>query len=275
MTTKTASWFDMTAADAVGAGAIGAGLGLGARGLRHILDLKNRRDVAPPVEIPAVKPNRIKMPVEVSEEEAAQLEQQGVPVTHKQAATLLDNVAMGGLGTAAAYGGWKVLDGYLDRQRRQAAQARLDKVRSRVQGLLDDQPKPMDVGLHATMKAAEDLFMAKEAGWQDIVNSLNPANMASGVASGFANLAAPIGIPLAAGAMMLGASSFNDSRDKNKYRQTAKAIRNYSEHQNDVPPEAELVPVVTHRKKNDEMMAPKLAALGARLKTVLDARSAR
>ncbi len=128
------------------------------------------------------------------------------------------------------------------------------------------------------MKAAEDHYMSKQAGWQDVLNSLNPANVGSGVASGFANLVAPIGIPLAAGAMMLGASSFNESRDKNKYRQTGKAIRNFSEHQNDIPPEAELVPVVTHRKKNDEMMAPKLAAtraLGDRLKSVLDGRSAR
>ncbi len=132
MTLKSANWFDMTASDAVGAGAIGAGLGLGARGLRHLLDLKNKRDIRPPVDITPVQPNRIKMPVEVSEDEAKELELQGVPVTHKAAATLMDNVVMGGVGTAAAVGGWKLLDGYFDRQRACRKFARGSKVCSMI-----------------------------------------------------------------------------------------------------------------------------------------------
>ncbi len=244
---KLADLVELRPSQLLGAILVGGGLGLGARGLRYMSDLYGGTDTQPPYPLPKPASNRVKVPMPVSSQEMSELEASGVPVRHitKSAATLVDNLLMGLAGTGAAVGGWKLLDNHLDNQRRMAAQKKLDAVRLRVSGLLDDSPLSQDIPLHAQMKAAEDAYFSKKASLGDIL-----ASIAGKAGVGVANIFSPMGYPLAIGGTLLGLSAFNQTVGQNKYRQGAKEISDFARSRAARPPEAEVEPVYEEEEKN-------------------------
>ncbi len=240
-------WFNPQPADYIGTGLAGIGLGLGARGIRHLLDLRKKRDLPP--EVPAVPSNRTPLPVEVSPEEATQLEQSGVTVKH--AATFLDNMARGALLVPAAYAGWSMLDSHLAAKRKALAQKGIDSARARLQGLMSDQPLPEDQGLHSAMKVAEAHYFGEEKRAWDVGDI--PAAAAQGVANSSA--VNWLGWPLGISGALLGLSAYNRVQGDNKYRKSVGALNDYVQHQPARPAEAEIQPVV-HDKKKEEPLQP-------------------
>jgi hypothetical protein len=217
----------------------------------------------------------IKVPVEVSPEEAEQMKANGIQI-RKKLAGFVGDVATGAVGTAGAYGGWKLLDSYLENRRRDRVKGELEQTRNRVQRLLEDNPMGPDAPLHATMKAAEDLWFDKSAAFDWTVP--NFASAAGGAALRGADSvlgATGLGIPLGIFGSLAAMSAYNESR-KNKYDQASNAIHGFYEHQKEQFPQAELEPVVTeHKHPQPHPGEPKLAALGARLKGRLNGGSAR
>ncbi len=235
---KNAEWMNPTASEYIGTGLAGLGMGLGARGLRHLLDLRKKRDLPP--EVPAIPGHRTPVPVEVSPEEAAQLEQSGVTVKHAE--TFLDNVAKGALLVPTAYAGWKLLDSHLANSRKAIAQKRLDAARGRLQGLMDDEPMAVDQPLHATMKAAEAHYFAKQAG-----------PVSDGL-SGVVNSQSWLGWPLGISSALLGLSAYNRAQTENKAHKTLSQLKGFQQNRDTVPAEAEIEPVV-HDRKNEQVIA--------------------
>lgn len=302
MPLKIAEWSNMSARDILGVVLAAGAAGAGTRLLRNAYDLTTGRDVNPPAPLPQVTPAVASVPTKVTPEEAAELERQGVHVKHrpapaspkpvgaipapmgdeplpayaphgaaKTAGTFLDNLALSVAGTGAAYGGWKLLDNHFDEQRRAAAQKKLDAVRGRITNLLNNTPAPIDVPLHAQMKAAEDLYFkgaectfpggpngcpkcgkefdSKEHTCEPKASlpkvAWNPVgSLMSGAASGVLNLAAPWAIPIGIGGTALGLAAYNESKKQNKYQQASKAIRQYYDSRRVTPPQAEIEPYV-------------------------------
>lgn len=223
--------------DIVKALAIGGATGLGARGIKQMFDASRGSDLGAGVNLPKLQPASAKIPVPVTPEEAAELEAQGIVVKRmrKAASDFVNNFMLGGIGTAAAYGGWKVLDNSLDAKRRSAAQAKLDSARKRVEMLLSDQPLGADLGLHAQMKAAEDLFFSKKAFLGDLIG---------GVGTSFLDMLAPLAVPVGVGAAAMGIGAYNQSQSQNKSQAAMKAIKEQYQRQPEQSPEAELEPVL-------------------------------
>lgn len=218
---------------------IGGGIGIGARGVKHVSDMMQNRDIKPPVDLPRTPSSSVPLQVGVSREEAAELEAQGVKVRRigrnlkqKLANDFVNNLAMGAVGAGAAYGGWKLLDKPLDDDRRSLAKAKLMAARKRVESLLSDQPQHPDLALHGYMKGAEEAYFAKEAG---IVTD--------GIGS-MLELLSPIAVPLGVAGVALGASSFNEARARNKNEQAVKALKGFYRQRNTRPSQAELEPVL-------------------------------
>ncbi len=241
MDKKHAEWMNPTASEYIGTGLAGFGLGLGARGIRHLLDLRKKRDLPP--EVPAIPSNKSPVPVEVSPEEAQQLEQSGVTVKHAE--TFLDNAAKGALLVPTAYAGWKLLDNHLANQRKAIAQKRLDAARGRLQGLMSDDPMAADQPLHTTMKAAEAHYFAKQA----------EGPVGEGL-SGIVNSASWLGWPLGVSSALLGLSAYNRTTNENKAHKTLGQLRGYQENQEARPSEAEIVPIVRDHKKDEHAQHP-------------------
>ncbi len=81
MSTKTAA-FNLQPSNLLAAGAIGAGIGVGGRTLKNLWDIWHNRDIESPVagKMPKQVSNHAQIPVEVTPEEAKELEAQGVHV---------------------------------------------------------------------------------------------------------------------------------------------------------------------------------------------------
>jgi hypothetical protein len=156
------------AAPFVGGGALL--LGGGARVGKGLLDLLRRPDPeGAPEKIEKQENPVVEIPVPVTAEEAAELRRKGVRV--KKAGFLDrfdvdagDAFLLGGLGTAAAMGGWALTDKLVDTYRKNRALQKREKVRRRIQSMLDDKPAPEDVPLYTHMKAAEALYFMEKRG---------------------------------------------------------------------------------------------------------------
>lgn len=240
--------------DVVGAAGLGVAGGLGARGIRHLVDLYRGKE--DDTDFGATPTPAIKVPVEVTPEEAAQLQQHGVQLK-KKLAGFVNNVAMGVAGTAGALGGWQALDSFLENRRRNRVKGELESTRQRVQKLLEDNPAQPDLALHATMKAAEDLWFEKEA--LDL-SGYTLSNMIGSAASKALQgadtaLGTPyLGVPMGIFGTLAALSAYRESR-KNKYDQAAGAVRGFYQRQKEQVPQAELEPVVVEHHGQ-----PKIAA---------------
>ncbi len=271
MVPKTAyNW--VTPSDVIGAGAVGMAGGLGARGVRHLIDLYRGKE--DDTDFGTTPEAAVKVPVEVSPEEAQQLTAQGIHI-RKKLAGFVGDVATGVGGAAGAYGGWKLLDTYLENRRRNRVKGELETTRNRVQHLLENNPLESDIPLHATMKAAEDLWFEKSGADWTIPNFAGAIGRTGLHAADSILGETGLGIPLGIFGSLAAMSAYNESR-KNKYDQQSGAIRGYYEHQKEQVPQAELEPVVVEHKHHEAHPGePKLAALGARIKGRLNGGSAR
>lgn len=293
----TPGWRDDGVSTYAGGALLGAGVGLGARGLKHLYDLFTNRDYKPPFEMPEETAPATKIPVQISKAEAKELERTGVPVTHKVASTFLDNFITSAATVGGAYGGYKLLDNYLQNQRKAVAQKKVDLTRQRVQSLLEDNPAEPDLKMHAQMKAAEDVFFAKSA---NIVGDfMGEALTDAGQAVSRMRPISTAGYVLGGGAALAGMRAFSKAQDENKNTLQSKRLRDYFAQQPESVPQAELEPIVLDRAarpkrprkpRKPRMLAPEistfenppeltkaasLAALGNRLKGHLSAGSAR
>ncbi|HNX48583.1 MAG TPA: hypothetical protein PLS53_00245 [Thermoanaerobaculaceae bacterium] len=262
---------DINAWDVAWPTAAGLGIGLGARLLRHGVDLKSKKGVRAPKTTSPLESAQIEVPVDVSDEEAAALQAQGIKVgadrsvlpaavatdstvmpskrgvtmspaakpvvpgaTKVGAEGLTSTVLQGALGAGAAYGGWSVLDNILDKQRLEKAKGSLQRSRDRVKRLIAGEPDPSEAGIATALKTAEELFLKQ---------SSIGTSIGSSIIGGATDIMAPIGIPLGIGAALLGAKAYNESKSANKYRQRVKQISDSLEHEDPMAPVAVLHPV--------------------------------
>ncbi len=211
---------------AAGFGAAGLGVGGGVRLLKHIIDSSRGAATRAPIRLaPAVAPIA-EVPVEVSEEEAAQLGKQGVRV---KTAELIPGLIGGAALALGTVGGYKGIGGWLDKRKLEAAKQQRDMQRNRIEKLLTMQPDQADAALGAQMKIAEDAFMQKVA---DGIPDMVPNWMS---------------VPAGAALATLGMAAFNKARGDNKFDNTSKAIRSAYESQPTETPRLVMVPVL--RKK--------------------------
>jgi hypothetical protein len=231
----------------------GLGLGVGARLARWGYDIANKTGTRAPVKLSPVESAAVEVPVDVSEEEAEELRKRGVKV--KQAAdNVLDTALQGSVGVLSAVGGWSIADKILDAKRKAKAQRSLERSRRRVQSLINGDPDHRDVGISRAIKVAEDVYIdnvgvsefgANTAGLQKVaaMDDIVPSIVSRG-ASTVGEVLKPLGIPLGIAGTILAIKAYNTSRDENKYRAKAKAMRDYLNNIGAETPTAVMVPVV-------------------------------
>lgn len=228
MHNKTA--FDFSPSTAVAAAGIGGGLGLSARLLRHLVDTVNdRADSSGKAAIPQTQPVA-KVPVEVSDEEAAQLERQGVRV--RKVGSFLADAGLGALGAGTAALAWKGSNKLLSALRQSSARERLERERKRVQMLLEGNPQPEDANAAEAMKVAYELH--KRAFLTDILDAFPQGT----------------GTVLGVGGVLAGMAAYNRAGHDNRYDDQLKEIRRSIHEGEASAPQLVLEPVA--RKKNTD-----------------------
>lgn len=220
--------------------AVGGGLGVGSRLARWGTDIARRTGERGRKRMRPVERAKVRIPVPVSREEAEELEREGIEIGRigkTAASTVFDTGLQGLLLGGSAVAGWKTLDGYLDRKRKQQAQRALQRGRDRVERLTRGLPEEEDLGLYRALKVAADIYietrpMAKQA------------SIGGGILTGAAHMLSPLGIPLGIGATIAGAKAYHDSRALNKYRRNISAMRDYYRDLPERAPMAVLEPVL-------------------------------
>lgn len=213
-------------------GLIGGGLGMGARLVKHLID--QRKPTVKPLHAPGAQ-----LPIEVTPEEALALESRGEDVktafewTGGPTSSAVGGAIRGALGTGAALGGYSLIDSLIDRARKKQMRQDIEHLRGRLSDVLTDSPAPQDVPLHAQMKAAEDVYFAKDASVvANTVDSLLPPSLAA----------------LAGGASVLaGIGAFRHVRDENPNTQRMSDLRSLV-HPPEGPSKLSLSPVVNKVK---------------------------
>lgn len=238
----------------------GLGLGVGARLARWGYDIANKSGTRAPVKLSPVESAAVEVPVDVSEEEAEELKKKGIRV--KQAAdNILDTAVQGSLGTLSAVGGWSLADKILDSKRKAKAQKSLERSRRRVEALIRGDQDPEDAGLARAMKVAAEVYIQHigdsepgvgtvrevRAKTASVLEEVAPGILGRGVST-VGEILKPLGIPLGIAGTLVAMKAYNASRDENKYRAKAKAMRDYLNNVGAETPTAVMVPVV--RKKH-------------------------
>lgn len=167
-------------ATAVATALLGGSVGAGARTVRELFS-KDRQ--LPSSKVPLGGNTPLEMEVPVTEEEAEELRRQGVDVTVKRASILgaiAGPIVAGFGGTVGAYGGWQLANKIFANSRKKTLKERNDRLRKRIEDLLNDRVGPADEKLAAYMQAGEDLAiedtpMDKKASWELIGGGLGTA----------------------------------------------------------------------------------------------------
>ena len=246
-----------TAKNVVPAALLGSlAVGTGGRLVKNLFDLLRGRDGA--TTLPRPRSQVTELPVEVSEEEAEELRRKGVQVRRKLAATATPPVtpdkvkvvngtpswlgafALGGGTTAAGMGGWYLADKVIDSLRRRAAQSDTDRVRQRIQRVLEDEPEEEDARLYGSMKAAEDAHFSTPVGQQKTALGLSDLGWI---------LPAAVGSGLTFNAL----AGFNDAERQSPYAARAGAIKSFLRNRVAGSPQISMVPVLRAlREKVDD-----------------------
>lgn len=221
--------------------AVGGGVGLGARLLKHLMEVRK------PVR-PAKPPEQAVVPVEVTPEEALELERRGTDVQLKTAAGWFEGPqsAVGGAvrgmaATGMALGAYKLVDHLIESKRRRELQEDIQRIRGRIENVLTDNPAAEDVPLHATMKAAEEQFM-KTA----VLGVLD------------ATIPPWLSVPAGAAALIAALTSFRQVRDENRYGQRIGDLRRALINEQlagQGAPRLQLAPVVDAAKMKEALRA--------------------
>jgi hypothetical protein len=218
----------------LGGAALGLGLGVGARGVKHLFQMfRNQQNRSPAKLSPDATPIT-EYPVEVSDEEAKALTAKGIQV--KTAEGFIPNLLGGAALAGGTYAGWKGLSHILGQRKKQVAEQRLLASRKRVESLLDGEPAPADQPLGTAMKVAEDAHFSKTA--------FNPVGAFFGGAANYAGtLTASLAWPLGAAGFLLGARAFRRTTDENKNEKIIKALQRVSTGRPTDTPTVAMVPV--------------------------------
>ncbi len=229
----------------------GAGLGAGARLGKNLADILRERNDTTEVNIKPSVAAVSEIPVDITPEEATELERHGIKINRKKIKQptapinpmmpkvalspdgFLSGTALGALGLGGAALGFGLTDKYLDQAKKIKQQKQLDAAKKRIELLLNDTPAQMDVPLHAQMKAAEDHYfenMNKKADFIDFIDGIMPAGL--GAIGGM-------------GAVAAGMGAFNQAKQNNRFLAKAKALRSNISHATPDTPFAALDPTVT------------------------------
>jgi hypothetical protein len=205
------------------AGGVAAGAAVGARGLvevwKHLTHNKKK-------ELPKTERGlSYKIPVEVSEEEAAELQRRGVQV--KKAMELsTGSLGMDAANAAtvvlAAYGGWKALDNVLDKQRRVKAKKKLTATQAQLDAILEG---------------------SDEAGLGQAMSKVAASGL-PGLADALGGQLPLVGWGLGGGAAIYGLDKYLSWREKSKDELKIKALKERLKDSKSQTPSVELVPVV-------------------------------
>ena len=149
-------------------------LGAGGRLIRNLADIYHGDPVEGRERIKPLASPTASVPVEVTEDEAEELRRQGIKVRRVLAKRAQDTsrprtnpsifggIGYGALGAAGLAGGWALTDYVIDSARKARAKARRDKVRARIEALLDDRPGAADVDIAEQMKVGAARMLAGE-----------------------------------------------------------------------------------------------------------------
>jgi hypothetical protein len=218
------------AAPFIGGGALL--LGGGARITKGLFDLARRADPESSTEnIEPTEEPIVEVPVPVSSEEAAELRRKGVQVKRADVLQRFDMgpvgaFGLGALGTAGVMGGWSIADKIIDNYRKKRAESKRDAIKNRIQKLMNDEPAPEDLELHANMKAAECMFFDKKAGLSLEHHVVNP-------------LAALLG----GGMLLAGVRAYNQASVSGDESAKVKALKAYLKKKKTTAPLISTVPV--------------------------------
>lgn len=223
---------------AVGIAGVAGGLGVGARLTKHLIDtFRDRAESADAAKVKRVRPVA-NVPVEVSPEEAAEMEAKGVKVRRIMKQAWAGEEAAKGLGAGlltvgAAGGAYMGADKLINYFKDRAAKAKLEKARNRVAGLLSDEPGIEDIAMHGAMKtAAEHHF--KTAG----------LGVVGGLADAIDYVAPPVFPVVGAGLGLAGLAAYHAAKKNNKWKEKLDELKRARENAREVTPEAAVEPVV-------------------------------
>lgn len=156
----------------VGLGIAGLAAGGGARLGKSLFETLSRPSATVgPKRISRRRAPGAAIPVEITEEEAEELRRKGVKVREILSKTARSRTgpssAWGGFGmgataVAAGMAGWGLTDYIVNSLRRRAAKSDNDRIRERIQALLEDAPEGVDGELYGQMKAAEAAFISDD-----------------------------------------------------------------------------------------------------------------
>lgn len=136
---------------------LGGSIGVGARLIKQLLDERKRK-------VQKLPSTETRLPVEISPEEALELERKGVDVKLAEVSSFSGGVVRGALGVGAGVGMYKLVDHLLHRARQKELRSDIDRLQQRIQATLEDRPEEEDQGLHRAMKIAEEQYFSKKAG---------------------------------------------------------------------------------------------------------------
>lgn len=237
----------------IGLGILGLAGGGAARLGKSLYDTYTRPGVTSgPKAVPRRRTSGAEMPIEVTEEEAEELRRRGVKVREilsKQAQDVvqgkpsaLGGLALGAVGAGTAVGGWTLMDMAVNALRSRAAKSDSNRIRQRIQQLLDDDPYEQDAPLYAQMKTAEEEYVSGNTK----VAAVNMRDVGSAASTAWWLLPA-----LAGGGMTIHAlgglrGAMRDSRALEK----VKARRNFARQMFQDQPEARLTPVLKRQRQD-------------------------
>ena len=189
----------------------GLAVGGGAMAIKNLINtLRNPSDRDQ--DIPKVVAPVTKVPVELTEEEMAELKRREAKVAADT--SFLNSIGLGALATGGALAGWHGVGALLARYRKDEAEDRLRRTKERLAKVMADNPEVPDVPLHAQMKAAEDRYFAKQSSVVDGAVNLFDRVMPT-----------PLGALLGGGAVLAGVHGVRQFLEGSKEDQKRKKIQ--------------------------------------------------
>lgn len=221
---------------ALGGLAVGAGGRLG----KNLLDIIRGDPAQASKPMKRLTAPVSKIPIEVTPEEAEELEEQGIKVkkvllgktAQDVKASPWKAVGYGALGTAATLGGWGLADWIVDNLRKSTAEQERDRVRSRIQKILEGRPDKSDVTVYRKMKTASASHMVKVA----LIRELLTAG----------------GLGVGSAAVLQGLAGYRKAKQSSRYRGRLGQLSNMLKRRKAAPPLAAMSPVVFVRDGEDE-----------------------
>lgn len=232
-------------------------LGAGGRLARNLADIYHGDPTESRARIKPLAPATSVVPIEVTEDEAEELRRQGVKVRRvlsKRAEavspeprprprtnpSITGALGYGALGAAGLAGGWALTDYLVDSARKARAKARRDRVKARIEALLDDRPGASDFGVAEQMKVGAAQLLAGNG--DDMVKQ----------AFGLKDLAAAGGLAVGGGALMSLLAGFQRGRKSSPARAKARALKRLMQSRGVQTPELGIEPVFIEREREEE-----------------------